>query len=422
MAIPAADPSTRHTSRRAWHVLLPAGAAEFLLLAPLVWSPMGTTPWVPILLFAGAFAAYAAAAFYVKDAAGGGRLIWGIAIAMRLLVLPAEPSLSGEVHQYLQAGELQAAGVNPFGTETPHPPLAQIAFLAIALAGGAVVQAKLLWMGLDLATAWVLGRIAFQTGRSRRLTQLLWLWSPLLLVEVGWSGHATPLAAFTLSLVVLLARAPVASGICAGLSALAVPVAAAAIPAVAGRLGLRFLLGAGAGAVVLTVPYLTQGRAALASLVPWGGSEVGLGGPHLLVASVLPGESAPRWVALALLLAVAVWVAVQRLRPERALLWVLGAALLLGPVLRPADALLILPFAALRLSLPWILFTGLAFLAHVGPGGVLPADGVPRPAWVHLAVWVPVGVLLAREGLTLWRRRFPLAHVGAPGDFHRPSE
>lgn len=438
-------PQAPPARRPAWHILLPTGLAEAALLAALVWSPLASAPWVPLLLFGGAVGAYVAAAFRLKDAPGGGRIIWGVAIAMRLVLLPAPPELSQEVHRYLWDGALQAAGTNPFGPEavapgaeaqpaagtagmprpsspTPHPPLAQLAFLAVALAGGAVAQAKLLWIGLDLATAWILGRVAYRTGRSRRLTHLLYLWSPLLLVEVAWSGNAVPLALFTLSLVVLLARAPLASGVCAGLAALAAPPALAGIPAAGRRLGARFVVGALAAMAVLTLPYLSRWRDVLVGLVPWARTEGGMAGPHLLLASVVPEGPAARWVALTLLLAVALWVGARRLRPERALLWVLGAALLLGPEFHPADALLILPFAALRLSLPWLLFTAVAFLGHAGAGGTMPGVAAGPPLWAHLAVWLPPGAFLAREGMELWSRSVPLAHVGAPRDVHRPLE
>jgi hypothetical protein len=413
----------------AWRFLLPAGLAELALLAALGWWPAAASAGVRAALFAGAFTAYALAATRVKDARGGGVLVWVVAVALRLALIPLDPTLSHDVYRYLWDGHIQAAGFGPFGrtpldpelaglrtpwfhlipdagVPTPYPPLAQIAFLAVSLAGSAILQAKLLWVALDLATGWVLGRIAHHTGRSRRLTQLLWLWSPLLVVEVAWSGHLLPLALFPLTLVVLLARVPTASGVAMGLGAMVAPVSLAAVPALARRLGYRFLLGCVAGMAVVTAPYLLAGPALLTA--PFRILLEGrfLEGPYLLLESAVPGDTLPRLVALALVLGVSAWAARRRMRAEGALLWVLGAALLVTPVLHPWYALWILPFAALRISRPWVLFTGLAFLPYVAqPAGALPDSG-PLPVWVHLAVWLPLLVLLGRELLRSWAVRF----------------
>jgi len=420
----------------AWRVLVPAGLAELALLAALGWWPAaGAAGWRAVL-FAGAFTAYALAAASVKDARGGTALIWVMAVAMRLVMLPLDPALSTEVYRQLWDGHVQASGFGPFGRAplhpdlagihtpwlhlvpgagevTPHPPLAQVAFLVVALAGGALFQAKLLWIGLDLATGWVLGRIAHGTGRSRRLTQLLWLWSPLLVVEVAWNAHHIPLALLPLALVVLLTRVPAASGVAMGLAAMAAPAALAAVPALLRRGGVRFLLGCLGGMALAGVPYALAGSETLtAPLRPFLQGRY-LEGPYLLLESAIPGTLPPRLAALALILAVSAWAARRRLRAEATLLWVSGAALLVTPVLAPWHALWILPFAALRVSRPWVLFTGLAFLPYLAhPAGPHQAPG-PLPVWVHVAVWLPLLVLLARDVLRSWVDRFP--SVRGPG-------
>lgn len=404
----------------AWRFLLPAGVAELVALTALGWWPGASAGGVRAALFAVAFTAYALAAGRIKDARGGVALVWGFAIGLRLVLLPLEPSLTSDVYRYLWDGHVQLGGFSPFGrppldehlvgvrTEwfglvpdagapTSYPPLAQLVFLALSLAGGAVLQAKLLWIGLDLATGWVLGRIAHTTGRSRRLTQLLYLWSPLLVVEVAWSAHLVPLVLFPLALVVLLARVPAASGVALGVTSMVAPAALAALPGLARRAGWRFVAGCLVAAGLLAVPYATSGAHIFSGA--WDAFQQArfLEGPFLLVESAVPGATLPRLVALGIVLGVSVWAGVRRMRPEQALVWVLGAGLALTPVLRPWYALLILPFAALRVSRAWLLFTALVFLAYV-----VPAEGPPPsavlPVWVHLAVWLPLPVLLLLEG------------------------
>ncbi|MFQ5536130.1 MAG: hypothetical protein ACE5GJ_01640 [Gemmatimonadota bacterium] len=400
------------------------------LLVALGWWPSATYPLPAILIFLGAFTVYLAGASHILDRAGGGVLIWVFAIVMRLVFLPLTPELSDDIYRYLWDGHVQLSGVNPYlyppaapelatfrtswhgfvnnpHVSTIYPPFAQIAFLLIALAGGAILQAKLLWIGLDLATGWALGRIAYLTGRSRRLTTFLYLWSPLLLVEVAWSGHLEPLGIFPLMLLVLLARAPLAAGAAGALSALVKFAPLAAVPPLTRRLGRRFLVGMAVTLVVFYLPYAGAGRHLFDGLLTYAQRWRFMEGPFALLESVLP-YSLARWGAAAVVLAVVIWTTLQRYRPERALFWILGTGLLMSPTLHPWYVLWILPFAALRLSRPWILMTGLAFLGYYGYGAYSQGGIWDQPAWIRLLMWAPVLALLLLDGARLWRDRVPL--------------
>ncbi len=414
-----------------WRVLVLAGVVELALLGTLGWWPGATFPWMGLLIFGGAFAAYAVGASQILKTRGGHLYIWGIAIAMRLVLLPLTPELSDDIYRYLWDGEVQLAGINPYryapaaielseirtvyqglinnpGVPTIYPPLAQLAFLAIALAGGAILQAKLLWLGLDLGTAWLLGRVASITGRSRRLTQMLYLWSPLLVVEVAWSGHLEPLGLFALVLVILLARAPISAGAATALAALTKFAPIVALPALTRRLGIRFLVGFVAMAALLYAPYLLAGRSLFAGLTTYAEHWWFMKGPFTLLEAVLPGPMAARYAAGVLVLGVVAWTTWQRYRPERALFWILGAGMILTPTLHPWYVLWMLPLAALRASRPWILMTGLSFLGYFGLGAFQDTGEWPQPVLIRLLLWVPFLVLLGLDAAKLWYERVPL--------------
>lgn len=416
----------------AWKILVPAGIAEVALLGAAGWWPGGVPAWLFLVLASLAFGAYAAAAFRIKDAHGGGGLIWGVAILLRLVMIPLAPEMSADVYRYLWDGHIQLNGMNPFryapqdlalaglrnswfsqipGADlpSPYPPVAQFAFLVLTMAGGTVLQAKLLWLGFDLATGWALGRIAAFTGRSRRLTQLLYLWSPLLVVEVAWQAQMAPMALFALALVVLLARAPASAGAAGALSALCAPIPLVAVPALTARLGRRFLVGCLATLLVFALPYASAGWGLFDGILGYLHDTRHMGGSFLLLESVSPGHHLPLWLALAGVLAVSAGVAAQRFRPDRALLWTLGAALLLTPNFRPHYALWILPFATLRLSLPWLLFTGLALVPYAGLTVFRDTGVWPEPVWAQVVLWLPLMVLLVAEGHRGWKKRFPHA-------------
>ena len=414
-----------------WRVLVIAGVVELALLGGLGWWPGATFPWMGLLIFGGAFTAYAVGMSQVLRTQGGHLYIWGIAIAMRLVLLPLTPELSDDIYRYLWDGQVQLAGINPYryaptaielseirtvyqglinnpDVPTIYPPLAQLAFLAIALAGGAIFQAKLLWLGLDLGTAWLLGRVASITGRSRRLTQLVYLWSPLLVVEVAWSGHLEPLGLFPLVLVILLARAPMSAGAATALAALTKFAPVVAVPALTRRLGVRFLVGFVAAVALLYAPYAFAGRRLFAGLTTYAQDWWFMKGPFTLLEAVLPGPMAARYAAGALVLGVVAWTTWQRYRPERALFWILGAGMILTPTLHPWYVLWMLPLAALRANRTWILMTGLSFLGYFGLATFQDTGEWSQPVLVRLLLWVPFLVLLASDATKLWYERVPL--------------
>ena len=416
----------------AWRVLAVAGVVEIILLAGLGWWPGASFPWTGLLIFGAAFTAYAVAASQVLHTQRGHLYIWIVAIAMRLVLLPLTPELSDDIYRYLWDGQVQLAGINPYryapsATElseirvgyhglinspdvpTIYPPLAQLAFLAIAMAGGAIFQAKLLWLGLDLVTGWLLGRVATITGRSRRLTQLLYLWSPLLLVEVAWSGHLEPLGLCALVLVILLARAPMSAGVATALAALTKFAPVVAVPALTRRLGVRFAIGFLATGALLYAPYASAGRGLFAGLTTYAEHWWFMKGPFTLLEAALPGPMAPRYAAGAIVLGVVVWASWQRYRPERALFWILGAGMIITPTLHPWYVLWMLPFAALRASRTWILMTGLSFLGYFGLATFQDTGEWPQPVLVRLLLWVPFLVLLGFDAAKLWNERVPPA-------------
>jgi hypothetical protein len=414
------------------------GLAQGTLLAAVGWWPGATWPWPALPMVLGAFALYLAAAGRAGAAAGGAAVIWVVALALRAALLPLPPELSDDVWRYLWDGRVQASGVNPYlhapaegevaGLRTPwhalinnpevptiYPPVAQLAFRALALVGGTVLGAKLLFVAFDLATGWVLGRVAAGTGRDARPVLLLWLWSPLLVLEVAWSAHLEPLGLFFLALALLLARpgaalgrrlAAAGVGSALALSALVKLAPLAAVPPLLRRFGLPFLGALLATVAALYLPFAGAGTALFDGLRTYAGHWRFMEGPFLLLEAVLPGRTAPRVAAGLLVLAVVAWTTHRRFEAERALLWILGAGLLLTPTLHPWYALWILPMAALRGSPPWILLTGLSFLGYWGLDVFQATGQWPQPAWLRLLLWGPVLALLAGEA---WLGRRPPA-------------
>ncbi len=150
------------------------------------------------------------------------RLIWGAAIVFRLTALPLDPQLSEDPHRYRWNGKLQAAGGNPY-TETPESPrwehLRDAAYplvpgkhlptvygpvlemiyagtyrLAAALTDDPFEQARLFkipFVLIELGVAWALAALLRALGRPAGWL-LIYLWSPLIVVEFWAQGHNDP--------------------------------------------------------------------------------------------------------------------------------------------------------------------------------------------------------------------------------------
>ncbi len=426
-------------------LLLWIGAAEAVLLGLAAWWPGAGAPLPLLPLLGAAFALYLLGAAVVGDGgpraglprseAGTGAgvgsreegrspaVIWGVALLLRAVLLPVAPELSDDFHRYLWDGHVQLAGINPFlhapasealdglrtawshlinhpEVPTIYPPLAQIVFLGVAWAGGGVWALKLLWTALELSAALALARVAERSGRPVGRVLVLYLWSPLLVVETAWNAHVDALGIAALALVLLLRR-PGLRGGALGLAAAAKLAPAAALPSLVRRAGWKAGAAFTGVLVLLHLPYLDAGAGLFAGLGAYASEWRFMAGPYLALEAVFPGEVIPRAAAGALVVAVVAAVTLRGFDVERSLFWILGAGLLLTPTFHPWYALWILPFAALRASPPWILLCGLAPLGYVGLGPYLRAGTWPEPLWARLLLWTPVLALLVREGVRL---------------------
>lgn len=171
-------------------------------------------------------------------------VIIGVAVLCRLAVLFAEPSLSSDVYRYAWDGVVQHAHINPYRyvpgdpvltflrepnqdlfdnmnrrdyAHTIYPPVAQIIFYCITWINGSVTAMKagmVLFEGLSVTALLLLLR---QMG-VRREWALLYCWSPLLIWEIGGSGHldSVVIAFCTLAMLFRWRRQPVLTGLFLG--------------------------------------------------------------------------------------------------------------------------------------------------------------------------------------------------------------
>ena len=430
------------------------GLVEVAALASFGWLDGISLPLPRLLLPGAAFLCYVGAGLGV----GRGSppplfLLWGVGILARLTLLPLAPELSDDIYRYLWDGHVLLEGVNPYAhspddealaairTEwhgdinhphvpTIYPPLAQMLFGLVNLAGGTILAAKLVWLCFDLGCAALLQRIAARTGRNPARVLVWYLWSPLLIVETAWSAHFDAVGLFFMTALIAVAvggrgdaaagssaesiprpgssssggrllrawRRPAILGSVLALATLVKFAPAAALPPLARRYGLRAIVAFVAVCAVLYLPFAGAGISALTGGLRtyarhWSANE----GAFSVVLHLAGDPVAARVAVAVMVLAVAGYTAWLRFSVERALLWVLGAGLLLSPTVHPWYVLWVLPMAALRGHAPFLLAGGLAFLGYWGLASYEATGIWPQPGWNRAAMWLPVW------GLILWR-------------------
>ena len=173
-------------------------------------------------------------------------LILGFAIAFQAVTVFAEPFNSSDIYRYVWDGIVQHARINPYRyvpgdpaltflraphqeifdnmnrrdyARTIYPPVAQMIYWLVTFFSPTVVAVKTAMIGFECLTGWALLAILRQTGRPK--TQLiLFAWAPLLVWEIGGSGHvdAAVFAFIALALMFRLRDKPLLTGLFLGLA------------------------------------------------------------------------------------------------------------------------------------------------------------------------------------------------------------
>ncbi len=173
-------------------------------------------------------------------------LILVVAALCRLALLMPEPHLSSDIYRYVWDGMVQHHGINPYRyvpgdphltflrdddifpninrrdyAPTIYPPVAQMFYFVATLFGGKLIAMKI---AMDLCEAvTIFGLIQMLRSMGLRREQvLLYAWSPLVIWEIGSSGHLDALmtALIVLALLFRMRNQPVLTGFALGAAVL----------------------------------------------------------------------------------------------------------------------------------------------------------------------------------------------------------
>lgn len=173
-------------------------------------------------------------------------IILGVAIACRLITLFPDPFLSSDIYRYAWDGVVQHAHISPYRyapgdpaltflrapnqdlfdnmnrrdyAHTIYPPAAQFLFYLITFISPTVTAMKLAMVLFEGLTMFALVTLLRDFGIRREQT-LLYAWCPLLIWEIGGSGHldSAAMAFIALALLSRFRKQPVLTGLFLGLA------------------------------------------------------------------------------------------------------------------------------------------------------------------------------------------------------------
>jgi hypothetical protein len=173
-------------------------------------------------------------------------IILAVGIACRLVTLYDDPAMSSDVYRYAWDGVVQHAHINPYRyvpgdkalaflrapnqdlfdnmnrrdyAHTIYPPAAQFLFYLITFISPTMTFMKTAMVLFEGLTMWALVALLREMGVRREQT-LIYAWCPLLIWEIGDSGHldSVAMAFIALALLFRYRQKPVLTGLFLGLA------------------------------------------------------------------------------------------------------------------------------------------------------------------------------------------------------------
>lgn len=183
---------------------------------------LAESPAALIAVYALAFIPYA----MVLRASTDIRVVIGLALVFRIFLSLFEPILSDDLYRYVWEGRVSLAGLNPFSLApsdaalthlrdswiwpsvnhpeipTIYPPISQAIFALNAIWEGGTTSMRLVFVAIELglvalATRWL-------TAGERNIFLPAYLLNPLIVVELGWSGHLDVVAYMSVLVALLI--------------------------------------------------------------------------------------------------------------------------------------------------------------------------------------------------------------------------
>lgn len=309
-------------------------------------------------------------------------VVQGIVLAAlwHLLFLRMPPGPDDDIHRYVWDGRLQRLGYNPYTVvpsdpafralhttatrnlnnpdlPSPYPAGAQLFFRAVTAIHESTFTLKVAFVTCDFAIIFVLLDVLRCHKRGAHLV-LVYAWNPLLAIEVAGSGHIDIVGALLLlvSFAALGRRLRAIAALAFGLAVAVKFLPIVLLPLYWKRVRMRDAVLAAAVVGLLYLPFLTQGRIPLGSLVTYVQTFRFNDPVFARLEGVVPQVAAGLPVVVGVL--TAAWLRSTSTEPSpHVFAWPMAASLLCAPTVYPWYLLWMLPFLRSASTLPIIIWT-----------------------------------------------------------------
>ena len=349
------------------------------------------------------------------------------AIFFRAFLVPTDPTaLSSDMYRYLWDGRVQHNDINPYlyppsseqlrslredkiyphinrkDYPTIYPAGAQLLFRVFhVLAGDSIFGFKGLMVFFDVMTVLVLLALLRDYGLEETRVYI-YAWNPLVIFEIGYSGHLEGLTVFLMVLALYFnaQKRKTPAVIALAFSSATKLYPALMLPALLNR-GERIkgVIVFAVSFLLLYIPYLTAGNKLAGFLPiyfknPYESFNLGL---KSLVMGFVPGLDYFFLSKFFMLLLMAAgfhffFKEKQKEQSLRCAYFLIGLLLILMPAsLHPWYVIMLIPFLTFFPSVAWLLFTctvALSYIKYVSPMGIM-------PTWVLLLEYLPLFAMLA---------------------------
>lgn len=397
--------------------------------------------FVGLTLAAGAL--YLAGVYLAEKHARGAwalLIVLGGAVAFRLVLLPVQPSLSGDVYRYQWEGRIQRAHFNPYLsvpsapelrrfqnpahplpggglTPTVYPPLSELSFSWVRTVPGY----KWFYTACDLASLLLLLLLLAVRGQPLERS-LIYAWNPMVIVAFALSGHHDSLAILTLlaACLFIIEGWPRLSIAFLALAFLAKFFPALLLPGFLKRSRRRYAWIFAALVVLGYLPFMSAGSRLFAGLGRYARHWENNDSLFRLLTWAGNSKTQAELVAGALLLALLAYTLKNRLEPLRAALLLIAGLLAISPNAFPWYFTWAIPFLCFVPDAAWLLMSVTCTLGYA-PVAAYAAGQAYRDSPLILALeYAPVYALLAWEAWRAFRRPAP---EFPPGyfDLHPPG-
>jgi len=304
-------------------------------------------------------------------------IILSAGVAFRLLLLPAQPALSGDVYRYQWEGRVERRGINPYAvfpatpgleglenprhpldtgrtTSTLYPPLSEWSFSWVE----SILAYKLLYTLLDLASLGVLLPLLYLTKQPLSFA-VVYAWNPTVIVSFALGGHHDALAILMLLLAYLffILRQPVLAVAGLALAFLSKFFALLLLPVFLRR-PRAVCAGIFAAVVALAyLPFLGTGRGMFSGLGDFARGWEGNDSLFRLIQLAGNSKLQAYLVAGALVFGLVVYTLRKRMDPLAAGLFLISGLLLLSSNAFPWYFTWIVPFLCFFRNVPMLLLS-----------------------------------------------------------------